>query len=127
MDLQEDFSISSDVTNNFSLFRESPVFRAHNFYMTWGFLPPSLASPLLGPICLKYRSTLPNASTYTEIEPHTETDFSGTEAHSALTTARGCDTATVHTPTWHTGRAPTSHGADVIYEELTAGQRLQVR
>lgn len=92
--------------------------------MTWVLLPPFLASPLLGVICLKYRPTLPNASTYTE---HTQSNLSSTEARSALTAAWGCDMARAPTPTWHMGRAPISHGADVIYEEITAGQQLQVR
>lgn len=50
-----DFSITIDVTNNFSLFRKSPLFRAHNFYMSWVFLPLFLASPHHKMICFKYR------------------------------------------------------------------------
>lgn len=91
--------------------------------MTWVFLPPFLASPLLGVICFKYRPILPNASTYTGMEPHKQTDFRGTEARSALTAASRC----IGTPTWHGERAPMSHGTDVIYEEITVGQRLQVQ
>lgn len=65
--------------------------------MTWVFLPPFLVSPLLRAIWFKYRPTLPNASTYTKMEPHTQTNFRGTEAWSALTIAQGGDKARVCT------------------------------
>lgn len=104
--LLQDFSISSDVTNDFSLFRKSSLFRAHSCYMTWVFFPPFLASPPLGATCFKYRPTLTNASTYTAVEPHMQTDFRGTEARSPLTIAWGSDIARVCTPKcscipWH--------------------------
>lgn len=53
--LPQDFSITFHVTNNFSLFRKISLFRAHNCYMSWVFLPLFLASPLLESICFKYR------------------------------------------------------------------------
>lgn len=53
--LPQDFSITFEVTNNFSLFRKTSLFRAHNFYIFWVFLPLFLASPLLETICFKYR------------------------------------------------------------------------
>lgn len=57
---------------------------------------------------------------------HIQADFRGTQECSALTTAQRCDIAREHNPTWHVGKAAVSHCTDVIYEEQTVGQRLQV-
>lgn len=58
---------------------------------------------------------------------HMQADRRGTEECSAPSTAQRCNTARVHNPTQDMGKAAVSHCTNVIDEELTVGQRLQVQ